>query len=101
MISFFIRINVWAMSNEYYTIPLKSLKVWRPNLPFNCFTLDLTGYEEVKEKGLKQIFFNFHSMNGTSAEILLGDKTLACSREIKDNKFYFSGPSLEVEDLGK
>ena len=42
-----ITIKLWAMSNEFYTIPLKSLKVWRPNLPFNCFTLDLTGNEEV------------------------------------------------------
>ena len=97
---FSIRINVWALSNEYYTIPIKYAKVWRANFPFNCFTLDLSGNEEVEEKGVKQIFFYFHPMNGTSAEILLGDKTLTCSREIKDNKFYFSGPSLELEDLG-
>ena len=96
-----LRINVWALSNEWYTIPIEYATVWRPNYPYNCFTLDLSDNKEVKEKGLKQIFFYFHSINGTSAEILLGDKTLTCSREIKDNKFYFSGPSLEVEDLGK
>ena len=55
---------------------------------------------QIKKKGLKQILFYFHPHEGTYVEILMEDKMLACTREIKENKFYSSGPNIELKDLG-
>ena len=96
----FHRIRVWSHSNEWLDVPLSSVRIYRPNFPFNCFTLDLSQNSDIKEKGLKQIFFYFHSLAGTFMEMLIEDKSLACTREIKENKFYSSGPNIELKDLG-
>ena len=95
------RITVWSSTNEWVEIPLSSVTVKRPNYPYNCFTLDLSQNEEIRKKHLKQIFFYVLTLNGSSVELLLEEKRLGCSREIKDNKFYFSGPKIELEKLGK
>ena len=70
------RINVWYLSNEWVNIPVSSVKVKQPNYPFNCFTLDLFQNADIKKNGLKQIFFHFPTLNGSSVELLLEDKEL-------------------------
>ena len=97
----FDSILVWSLANEWITIPLTSVTVRRPNYPYNCFTLDLSQNDDIKSKGLKQIFFYFFTRNGSSVELLLEDKMQACNREIKYHKFYFSGPNIELKDLGE
>ena len=97
---FFHRIRVWSQSNEWLDVPLSSVRVNRPNFPFNCFTFDLSQNSKIKKKGLKQIFFHFHPIASTSMEMLIMDKSLVCTREIKENKFYYSGPNIELKDLG-
>ena len=96
----FNRISVWSESNEMVKLPLSSVQIKRPNYPFNCFTLDLSKNSEIKKKGVKQIFFHIRSPAGTSMRILIVDKSLACTREIKENKFYSSGPKIELKNLG-
>ena len=97
----FNRIRVWSLANEWIEIQLTSVIVKRLNYPYNCFTLDLSENKDIKSDGLKQIFFDFFTRNGSSVELLLEDKMLACNREIKNNKFYFSGTNIELKDLGK
>ena len=90
-----------TLTNEDLNIPLTSVVLPRPNYPYNCFTLDLSKNEEIKQKGVKQIFFYFSTLNVSSVKVILMDKSLACNREIKYNKFYFSGTNIEVNNLGK
>ena len=89
------------MQSTWKTINLALVKVRRPNFPLNCYTLDLSEQDEVKNIGVKQIYFNFWMKRNYSVDVLVEDKVLACNREIKYHKFYFSGPSIELKDLGK
>ena len=88
------------MTNKYEYLSLSLVRVRRPNYPFNCYTLDLSEHEEIKNVGVKQLFIEFWRKKNYSMELLLKDKALACNREIKYHKFYFSGPSLELDNLG-
>ena len=77
------------MTNDKdFNISLGSITVRRPNYPYNCFTLDLSQNTEVREKGIKQIFFIFHALEDQSVELLLIDKSLDSNRDIKKNKFF-------------
>ena len=76
------------------------VRVRRPNYPFNCYTLDLSEHEDIKNVWVKQLYITFKVKKNYSMELLLEDKALACNREIKYHKFYFSGSSLELKDLG-
>ena len=55
----------------------------------------------IDEEGVKQLFINFWPNKNSSLKILLEDKALACNRTIKYHKFFFSGQSVEITDLGK
>ena len=96
-----LRVQILTMENEFIYPDLSLVRVRRPNYPFNCYTLDLSEHEEVKNVGVKQLFITFRTKKNYSMELLLEDKALACNREIKYHKFYFSGPSVELKDLGK
>ena len=89
------------MTAEDFYISLDSVKIWLMNYPYNCFTLDLSNNTMVKKKGIKQIFLHFPILDNYSAEIYLQGKSLACNREIKSHKFFFSGPVIKLLDLGK
>ena len=89
------------MENTLKTLNLSMVRVRRPNYPFNCYTLDLSEHENIKNVGVKQLYITFKVKKNYSMELLLEDKALACNREIKYHKFYFSGPSVELKDLGK
>ena len=88
------------MKNTFIDINLTLVRVIRPNFPFNCYTMDLSEHEEVNNDVVKQIFINFWIKRNFSVEVQLVDKALACNREIKYHKFYLSGPSVELKDLG-
>ena len=89
------------MKNRFININISLVRVRRPNFPFNCYTLNLAEQEEVKKEGVKQLFINFWPNKNSSLKILLEDKALACNRTIKYHKFFFSGQSVEITDLGK
>ena len=61
----------------------------------------LSQNKEVREKGVKQIFFHFHTLKDQSVELLLIDKSLDSNRDIKKNRFYFSGSPVDIKNLGK
>ena len=90
----FIRISAFAVD-----IPVSSVRVTRPNYPFNCFTLDLSQHKNILKNGEGKIFLLFRRIPATSVEILLEDKRLSCNRQLMEHKFYFSGPKIEL-DLG-
>ena len=95
------KIQVWSMANEWIDISIDSVELWRLNDPYNCYTLNLSKNEEVKEKGVKQVFFNFPLLENKSLEVLLKGASVICSREIKTHKFYSSGAVIKLEKLGK
>ena len=57
-----------SWTNDYYKISLTSVKLWRMNWPYNCFTLDLTNNTEVQQKGVRMISFIFPTKENTSAQ---------------------------------
>ena len=93
--------DVWTRNESILTIPLNSIIVEQANYPDNCYTLDLSNNEDIKEKGLKEIDFKFKPIADISVDLMVEGKTLACNREIKNNIFYFSGPDIKLKDLGK
>ena len=46
------------------------------------------------------ILFQFHALLGKSVEILFEDKKLACTRQLKESRFYSSGVNIR-KDLGE
>ena len=94
-------VSIWSMENTYINISLDSIKIWRLNYPYNCYTLDLTNNREVKEKGVKQLFLVLPLLANSSLEVLLQGNSLASNREIKDHRFYSSGEDITLEDLGE
>ena len=89
------------MKNTYVYLNLSLVRVRRPNHPFNCYTLDLAEHKEVQMVWVKQLFIKLWPKKNSSMEVFLEDKALACNREIKYHKFYFSGQSVQIKDLGK
>ena len=86
---FVTAISVWT-GQGYVEIDLDSVHSVMPNLPYNCMLLDLDRTPDLKLKEIRQIFFNFNkSIFGL--EIMIGDRDLYTDREIKQNKFFFSG----------
>ena len=90
-----IRTTVWSVgsnSSEFIEIEilLSSLIIKRPNYPFNCFTLDISQNQEVRKKGVRAVIFRFYHLVNTSVQILLEDRRLACTRQIRENVVYFS-----------
>ena len=94
-------IRVWSMANTWIDISIDSVELWRLNYPYNCYTLNLSNNHEVKEKGVKQVFFTFPALKDTSMELLLKGSSMICNREIKNHKFYSSGADIKLEKLGK
>ena len=94
-------IRVWSMANTWIDISMDSVRLWRLNYPYNCYTLNLSKNDEVQEKGVKQVFFTFPLMENTSMELLLKGASMICNREIKNHKFYSSGADIKLERLGK
>ena len=99
-----IRTTVWSVgsnSSEFIEIEilLSSLIIKRPNYPFNCFTLDISQNQEVRKKGVRAVIFRFYHLVNTSVQILLEDRRLACTRQIRENVVYFSGSNIKL-DLG-
>ena len=94
-------IEVWTMANKWVNISSDSVELWRLNYPYNCYTLNLSSSQEVREKGVKQVFFNFPLLENTSMELLLKGASMIGDREIKAHKFYSSGAVIKLENLGK
>ena len=61
-----------SMTNEEVIVTLYSVKVWRLNLPNNCYSLDLSNNMDAREKGVKQLF-----LSCVSVGILLEGQSLA------------------------
>ena len=95
------RIKVWTMEQQFVNISLDSVRLWRMNYPYNCYSLDLATVREVREMGVKQVFIYFPILANSSVELLLQGSTLACNRDIKSHKFYSSGSNIQLEDLGQ
>ena len=92
---------VWSMTNERFNVSLTSVKVWRLNFPYNCYSLDLTNSSDVTEKGVKQLFLNFYIIENYSVEILLEGESLAGYRMIKAHRFQSTGDSIRLANLGE
>ena len=89
------------MANEWINISIDSVELWRLNSPYNCYTLNLSKNQEVREKGVKQVFIYFPALENTFMELLLKGASMICDREIKAHKFYSSGAVIKLEKLGK
>ena len=97
---FFFRIFVWSPGEKKFLIPVSSLKLKRPNYPLNCYFLDISQNSNIKQYGIKMILFQFHALLGKSVEIFFEDKKLACTRQLKESRFYSSGVNIR-KDLGE
>ena len=95
------KIKIWSLANEWIYISVDSVELWRLNSPYNCYTLNLSQNQEVREKGVKQVFIYFPLLENTSMELLLKGASMICDREIKAHKFYSSGAVIKLENLGK
>jgi len=73
----------------------------KPNVPFNCFTLDLSNNKDIVQKGMNKINFYFNLLADQEIEILVEDIQLATNRQISSNRFFFSGDSIMLKNLGK
>ena len=93
-------VKVWTKSKQWRSFNLSLITVRRPNYPFNCFTLDLNDEETIMKAGMKQLFFNFKKREHFDVRIVMEDRSLSCFRLIKDHKFYFTGPNVELTNLG-
>ena len=90
------------MTNEFLKTKLiNSIAVQRPNYPSNCFTLDVSEHDEIRMFGLRQMFFYFRVKKNTSVSLFIEGKGISCTRNIKANKFFFSGNNIELESLGE
>ena len=70
----------------------------RVNYPLNCFTLNLTRYPEVKQKGLETMTFHFKRASDlTGVQINTQGYHLASYRDFFDHSFYTTGDAI----LGK
>ena len=94
------KIKIWSLANEWINISIDSVELWRLNDPYNCYTLNMSKNQEVREKGVKQVFFWFPLLENTSMELLLKGASTISSREIKTHKFYSSGADIKLEHLG-
>ena len=95
-------IKLRLMSNKDIDISLDSVKVWRLNSPYNCYSLDLTNNRDVREKGVKQIFLNFNILEeGVSVGILLEGQSLAGYRMIKAHRSQSTGDAIRISNLGE
>ena len=88
------------MTNEYFNVSLKSVKLWRLNFPSNCYSLDLTNNRDVREKGVKQLFLNFYILENYSVDIFPEGQSLASYRMIKAHRSQSSGDAIGLDDLG-
>ena len=78
------------------------MKVWRLNLPYNCYSLDLTDNRDVREKGVKQLFLNFNILDEKfSVGILLEGQSLAGFRKIKTHRSKSTGDAIRLDNLGE
>ena len=94
-------ISVWSRTNEVFKVSLDSVKVWRLNFPYNCYSLDITNNRDVKEKGVKALFLKFNILEKYSVEVFLEGQSLASYRMIMDHRFQSSGDAITLVDLGK
>ena len=94
-------ITVWSMENSWIDISIEDVELWRLNFPHNCYTLNLSRNQDVREKGVKQVFIDFPLLENTSMELLLEGTSMICDRKVKNHKFYSSGSDIKVERLGK
>ena len=91
----------WNDANDWFRINLTSVKVWRINYPYNCFTLDITNNTEVQQKGVRMLSFRFPVKENTSVRVLPLGKELACNRGISSHKFYSSGDQAILSNQGE
>ena len=94
-------IQVKSMTNKKFPVSLDSVKVWRLNVPDNCYSLDLTNNRDVREKGVKQVSLMFYILENFSVEIHLEGQSLAGYRMIKAHRSQSSGDAIRLDDLGE
>jgi hypothetical protein len=90
---FVTSIKIWTEGNEFIEIDLNSVKFSRPNLPYNCMILDIDENPEVREKKVRQIFFNFDAKI-YGLEVHPVGREFYTDREIQQNTFFYSGEML-------
>ena len=96
----FKRIYVWTTDEDEVDIPLGSLNSGRVTYPHNCHHLDLSTVDEMKNKGVEDLYIELAEMNNMeqySVEIRLKGRSLNCNRDIKDHHFFSSGENIKFE----
>ena len=90
-----------SMTNKEFDVSLDSVKVWRLNIPDNCYSLDLSYNRDVTEKGVKQMFLNLYILKNYSVGIILEGRSLAGYRNIKAHRSQSTGDAIKLDDLGE
>ena len=75
-------------------VPLKHVTLRRANYPHNCYTLDLSSVDRLRNESIKTLGLIFKSGNLEKVQISLQGITLATNREIFDNTFYSRGDKI-------
>ena len=57
--------------------------------------------KEFSLEGVISLKINFHKLDNFSVDVFLVDIAMNTHRDIQAHKFYYSGKSIEFEDLGK
>ena len=94
-------IYVLSRANEWVNVGLDSVKVWRLNFPYNCYSLDITNNRDVKEKGVMVLFLQFNTLEKYSLQVFLEGQSLASHRMIMAHRFQSSGDAITLDDLGE
>ena len=89
------------MANKFMHVSLDDVMIMRLNYPYNCYSLDITNNNDIKEKGVKQLFLDFNIIEKVSVEILLEGHSLTSFRPIKAHRFHSSGADITLDDLGE
>ena len=94
-------ITVWTITNQDIYLDYENIKILRTNYPYNCYSLDLANNNDVKGKGVKQLFLEFYISKKVSVDILLEGQSLTSFRPIKAHRFHSSGADITLGNLGE
>ena len=71
------------------------------NFPHNCFTLDITNNNDIKEKGIQGLNIFFKDVpNMTRIDVNIQGASLSCHRDIMDQSFSASGQRVQLKKMG-
>jgi hypothetical protein len=91
----FKKMFLQSVDGQRFEISLDHAFSGQINYPHNCYTLDLTTNNDVKENDIDTIFINFHDMKNFIVDVTLLDKSLSWNRDA--NSFFSTGHIVRME----